>query len=146
MSREKQSQWLMGIVAVSLLIVLVFGWWMWDYLKRDPLKRALPEVASILYEGGTTIGTDSFSYFKAEIDEPLFHEYCERLDLTPHHPGRKYTDDMKWLSWERFRVYGTKGVREPVLGLEGTYVRQEGHHWVFAKWENGAMYVMSVRH
>jgi hypothetical protein len=83
-------------------------------------------------------------YLKAKMPREDFEPYCATIGLTPHFPGRVYTDGdrLSWRSWSYHEVDWW----DPSESEEGTYVSQEGHDWVFAKYENGEVYVRAFSH
>ena len=126
-------------------MVFILGRWAWDYFTTEPLKRALPDGAEVLYERRLSRPPDFSCYLKVDMDESSFREYCRRLGLTPHHPDRKYTDDTMWLSWDVLSE-GRDEDWNPTPGMAGWYVKQVGDGWTFAKWENGTMYLKALTH
>jgi hypothetical protein len=73
-------------------------------------------------------------------------EFCEltsRLNLEKHRQGRVYDDDIVWLEW---RESNDPPWWDPSPDLEDTWVFQEKRNWVFAKLENGWVYLKSSSH
>ena len=93
----RESQWLGVVAIVGLLVVLMLGYWAWDYFSADPLKRPLPYNAYVVYERHWAVPRVSIRYLKVgTMSEPDFGKYCKRLGLTPHYPDREYTGGLSW--------------------------------------------------
>ena len=83
-------------------------------------------------------------YLRARITKPEFDALVQKLELTPHTSTRTYSETGV-LSWSGHLI-GENDWWHPTDQLEGTYVRQEGTNWSFAKYENGYLYFRALHH
>jgi hypothetical protein len=132
-----------GIVFVIVVLVVAFG----QRLTQWPFRHALPSNAQDIHEWFREDGfLPDYAYkLKARISDKEFHAYVKRFELTPHHPDRQYSGDIKpWLHWRSQRP--AIDWWDPSESLDNTFVRQVGDSWTYAKWERGYLYLKSLDH
>jgi hypothetical protein len=131
----------LGIVVQVASIVLIAL--IWNYTTVCYLRRALPASATEIRDEALDVFPDSAYFLKARMPQEDFEAYCMAIRLSPHYPGRVYTDQDHWLSWSSVHKLEWW---DPSDNLDGTYVLQEGREWTMAKYENGKVYVTSFSH
>lgn len=150
-TRRWQPNWRFVALAGALIMALVaalavatLAWIVSERWNQWEFRRVLPRDAQDVHEFAQEFGLlPDYTYqLKAKISEEQFRRYVKRLGLTPHFPGRQFTDDPAWLSWER----GDPDWWDPSGSLDGTYVEQIGDTWTLAKRERGYLYLWSVCH
>jgi hypothetical protein len=136
---------------ISLLVIgsLIFG-------SLDPFsdegsssiswRSSLPETATDIEEQAWSDGflPDYDYYLRARITESEFEKFVKDLELTPHSDTRIYSESSL-LSWSGALI-GDKEWWNPTEYLEGTYVKEGGTNWTFAKYEDGFLYFRSLDH
>jgi hypothetical protein len=87
-----------------------------------------------------------YSYvMKARISQGDFEAFRLTLNLAPHTPERRYSDDVHLLSWSAPSGF-TNTWWDASTSLETTFVNQGNDTWSFAKYENGFLYFQSLNH
>jgi len=143
------------VAGAAILVALLgyLGWYSWYRLTTSPLRLALPrgstEVTDLYEDFG--FSPDYSYYLKAKLPSmKSFTQYCSDMNLTPHTEQRIYSDSTTWLSWRQPCIsrppYTPIAWWKPSSSLSGTFVRQGGHGWVMAKYEDGYLYVKAISH
>ena len=116
-------------------------------IERPAATSALPSSATDVHEWAHDDGflPDYTHLLKARITADEFRAYVEKAGMAPHTPTRKYEDDEHWLNW-RFTGGCHEDWWDPSDSLEGTFARNHGDEWGYAKYENGYIYVKSLEH
>ena len=156
-SKTRVAYLLAGILALCLVCACagLAGLAGRDFIGRatvSPLRSALPATAEDIHEWswdeGGPLAQDYDYVLKAKITQSEFDQYVRDFKLTPHTPGRRYTEpfepdwELGWL-WDM----DNNGVRPEwftaTTDLSGTYVYDGGSSWIYAKYENGYIYVVA---
>lgn len=122
-------------------IVLCYQMFTWSFRKE------LPWSASDIHESyySDTLLPDYDYKLKAKISEAQFQNYIKSFDLSPHTSDRKYSEEIHWLDWNA-PPEGNVGWWNPTSSLTNTFVWQGSDTWIFAKYENGYLYLGSLNH
>jgi hypothetical protein len=128
----------LGLAGCAALI----GLWLFR-LGRPTYHSGLPPSASHVQEASLDLFPDSAYFLKAELPAAEFLPYVAQFGLTPHTSSRVYTADPLWLAWGHPMA---PAWFDPTPSLEHTYVLQDGHLWVLAKYESGCLYLQSITH
>ena len=141
-----RKKWvLLGLGGACLVAVLAsLAWYSWYRLSTSPLRLALPRGSTDVADMYVDMWPDYSYFLKAKLPSTkAFAQYCTDMNLTPHSEQRSYSDNMTWLSWSSLEpIVWWK----PSSSLSGTFVRQSGHEWTMAKYEDGYLYVHSFSH
>jgi hypothetical protein len=138
------------IATVFLCIALAAGLGTWGAISwwhrwtEWPPHRMLPQDAADVHEWSWEDGLlPDYTYLlKARISQDEFAAYVAHFHLTPHTADRVYTDDADiWFSWD-----GAADWWDPSEERDGSFVRQEGDRWTYAKYERGYLYFKSLEH
>ncbi|MCP4422738.1 MAG: hypothetical protein GY805_39520 [Chloroflexi bacterium] len=136
------------ITVVELLIVVgacLGSLLLIENLTTSPYRKALPPTAREIrewdWDEGGIIPQDSAYGLRAKISEEEFFDYVARLNLLPYsstknedvfpswnHPSLRDEEPEWWI---------------PTSNLENTYIFSENNLWLYAKYENGYLYVLS---
>jgi hypothetical protein len=130
------------VVALYLSgIALCYSMFTWEF------RKALPWSAREIHECYMTEPLlPDYSYqLKARITEHEFRDYIARFKLTPHTSSRTYSEEAIWLSWNEVPGF-ERGWWDPSDSLDSTFVWEGNDTWIFAKYENGHLYLGSVNH
>ena len=154
------------IVGVTLLVLAAGGGGWWGYRKYEerrvtamlmeflftPMppswRDSLPATATDVHEWAWAepFLPDDYSYrLKARLTEPEFQQLMTKLNLTPHTPDRKYSEESNWLSYSR-DPRCKEDWWDASSSIDGSFVQQDRRTWTFAKYENGFLYFASLRH
>jgi len=132
---------------LKLIITYILGLCLTHYLFTWGFRKELPWLAGDVHEHYTTdILLPDYSYYlKAKISEAQFQRYIAKFKLTLHTSDRNYTDDTVWLQWDAHDSTPNHWW-DPSKTLNNTYVWQGNDTWIFAKYENGYLYLQSLNH
>ncbi len=132
---------------LQLITVYVLGIFLCHYLFTWEFRKELPWLAHDVHEQFYTDGLlPDYGYFlKAKISEAEFRDYLTKFSLSPHTSSRTYTDDVGWLEWND-GISPRDSWWNPSPSLDATFVWQGGDTWIFAKYENGYLYLKSLNH
>jgi hypothetical protein len=108
----------------------------------DPYISELPDSARNIQEESVDLFPDWAYYLKAEIEADDFPLYVQALSLKPY--TTENSDESIWINWSGIPF--APDWWDPSSELSGTYLRQDGDLWVFAKYENGYLYLMEFTH
>lgn len=113
-------------------------------LAASSIRQALPWSAGEIHELDVDLWPDFDHFLRARIPESGFPAYAARLGLTPHSISRQYPDEVNCLQWRS----GDDAPPwwNPSESTESTYVWQENHVWMFAKWERGFVFIRCLKH
>lgn len=134
-----------GILSLTVAIIgmlLLMGYILES--GTSSFRRALPAGATDMHDRLVDMAPDHIYVLQAKLSRVEFDGYVRRLGLTLHNPSRIYTDDSMWLSWRTPMV--SEVWWHPSGEITDTYVRQDGHTWVFAKFEGDRLHLQSISH
>ncbi len=143
-----------GLVAIAYGVLIAIGFFVFGSVgssNRDgsstiSWRSSLPETASDVHEHAWADDflPDYDYYLRARVSKPDFDKFVRDLGLTPHSANRKYSESS-WLSWSGHLLADSEWWK-PTENLEGTYVKEGGTQWMFAKYEDGFLYFRSLDH
>ncbi len=132
---------LFGLCAGAMVII--------KNLLMPPERKALPRTASDIHERHWIeeglVGQDSVYILKARITKDEFLKYVDELSLTPHTPSREYALGFG-IDWYHHRIYSDKDPAwwkpHPYLGFGDVWVHDGDSWWLYAKYEEGYVYIV----
>ncbi|WP_420645679.1 hypothetical protein [Candidatus Leptofilum sp.] len=134
------------LVSITLLVfvgICLGGWFLFKEITTSPFRKALPATAEEVHEWSWNEPgplSQDFSYMlAARISNQDFMNYVDQFDLSPYDQqmdvnapswssGQQLNDDI--LDWWT-----------PTESTEGTYVYATGSYWIYAKHENGYLFL-----
>ena len=122
-------------------IVLCYQMFTWSFRKELPWSAT--DIIETYYSD--TLLPDYDYRLKAKITESQFQNYIKSFELSLHTNERKYSDDVVWLYWGASSK-SKGGWWNPTDSLTNTFVWQGNDTWIFAKYENGYLYLGSINH
>ena len=129
-----------GLALIAVVLVMPYCYYR---ATTSYFRQNLPWGVEEFQEKSVDCFPDHSYFLKVRISAEVFAEFVARVELTRHSDDRNYTDDKTWLSWNGLQ---TPAFWDASDSLEGTYVRQSGDCWTFAKYENGYLYLRSLSH
>ena len=124
--------------------------------KDLPRPSWLPKGSKVVCSSSNIDGLlpDADIRYKIKATKQDFEALTKTLGVTPHKPGRKYTDDKIWLNWggNHRDPFDTKKVEfaesnwDPSDNIDNTYVHQSQDIWTLLKFENGYIYYLFINH
>jgi hypothetical protein len=145
---------IVGLTVIGLIGLISIGFLFFDSFSSSnddgsttiSWRSSLPDTATDVKEHAWADGflPDYDYYLRARISTVEFEKFVKDLELTPHATNRVYSESS-CLSWSG-HLLGDSEWWNPTESLEGTYVREGGTNWTFAKYENGYLYFRSLDH
>lgn len=145
---------LFGLIAIAFVGLFMIGYFLFgDFGSSDDDGRStiswrssLPETAADVHEHAWADGflPDYDYYLRARVTKLEFEKFVQDLELTPHTATRIYSEPS-CLSWSGHLLADCEWWN-PTDDLKGTYVKEGGTTWMFAKYENGFLYFRSLAH
>jgi hypothetical protein len=143
-----------GLIAIAFIGLIAVGYFMFgsfgpsndDGSATISWRSSLPETAADVHEHAWADGflPDYDYYLRARVTKSEFEKFVQDLELTPHTATRTYSESS-WLSWSGHLLADSEWWK-PTEDLEGTYVKEGGTTWTFAKYEDGFLYFRSLDH
>ena len=135
-----------GLIAVGFLLFGSFDPSSDDGSSSISWRSSLPETATDVKEHAWADGflPDYDYYLRARVSKIEFERFVQDLKLTPHTATRIYSEPS-CMSWSGHLLEDGEWWN-PTGDLEGTYVREGGTTWTFAKYEDGFLYFRSLDH
>ncbi len=143
-----------GLIAIACLGLVAVGYFLFGSLGSSDdhsspaisWRSSLPESATDVHEHVWADGMlpDYDYYLCARVTKAEFEDFVKDLGLTLHTANRVYSESS-WLSWSG-HLLGDNTWWHPTDRLDGTYVKEGGTTWSFAKYEDGILYFRSLDH
>jgi hypothetical protein len=122
-------------------IIFCYQMFTWSFRKELPWSATDIQEA---YHSDTLLPDYDYR-LKAKVSEAQFQKYIKKFNLSLHTKDRKYSDDVIWLHWSA-PSKSKSGWWNPTDSLTNTFVWQGSDTWIFAKYENGYLYLGSLNH
>ncbi len=143
----KSKRWVAVTIMALLPALLTLSGWIWlhsadsEWGYRKALPKGTVEICEFRQADGFL--PDHAYFLKAAIAESDFESYVEKFGLTPHTPDRKYLGGFSGgPNWSQGPDWW-----KPSSNNSRTYADQSAEDaWVFAKYENGYLYLHSFVH
>lgn len=144
---------LAGLVAIAFATLIAVGFFLLESFDSSDdghstisWRTSLPATATEVKEHAWADGflPDYDYYLRARITKPEFDKFVQDLELTPHKDTRIYSESYP-LSWSG-HLTGDSEWWNPTDDLQGTFVREGGTTWLYAKYEEGFLYFRSFDH
>lgn len=143
----KSNRWVAVTTMALLPTLLALSGWIWlrsldsEWGYRKALPKKTIEICEFRHADGFL--PDHSYFLKAGIPETEFETYVKKFGLTPHAPDRKYIGGFKggpkWSQGPDWWKSSESNSR--------TYADQPTEDaWVFAKYEDGYLYLHSFVH
>lgn len=137
------KNWWRGLLLVPVVILSVSGVWLVvKRLAEPPVIAALPSSASDVRTSLVEYPPDYILFVKARISPEGFTQYIESLELSKVDGATLSAEERATLQWNLRESPRWWDCSDEV---EGTFLHISGKLWIYAKLEEGHVYLIQTR-